>query len=577
MKVRRYAPIAAVPVAAVLGVGALLVARANPFGSFAGHTTAGAVAELGGGWALAAVGVLYSFRHPANRFGYLIIAAGVAWFLPELANPNVGSSLAFTLGLIGFSGCVAFVAHAALAYPTGRLRSILARATVATLYAGTLLLLGLLTAVIFDPAATGCGECPSNLVLVRGNESLFDAFNRYGLWITLAAVAATGALLLWRLASSRTIATVLVPVFLPAGAYLGLVAWDLQHSLARGIPSNDSFDQYAWRFEAIALTALAAGIGWGLVREGRARSTIAGMVVELSRSAATSVRDALADTLGDPDLALAYRTTQGAYVDASGWPVELRHDPGRAVTPILAGEDTVAVLTHEERVLEQPGLLQQVLSGARVAIENERLQAEVRAHLLDLQASRARIVAVADTERRRLERDLHDGAQQRVLAFAYDLRIARAGAERAGDASVAELLSAAGEEAQTALEELWRVAHGIYPAVLAEAGLGPALATLAAEAPIAVEFAQPPRERYPDAVEAAAYFAIVAGIDDAAARGASFAAIDVARSGDRLRLDLSDDGAPRTAPLVHVADRIGALGGVMRAGSRTLRAEIPCA
>ena len=293
---------------------------------------------------------------------------------------------------------------------------------------------------MFDPQATGCHDCPTNLVLVRADDGLFRTFNLYGLRIAIAWIAACGVLLVWRLVRSRRVAPILLPVIVPALAYLGLVAWDFQHSLARGILSNDAFDQSLWRYEAVALVALALGIAWGLVRERRARAAVAHLVVELGRAPEPgTVRAALAATLDDRRLELAYRRSgAAAYVDAAGRPLEL--DPGldRAVTPILRNGRPVAALVHDARFVDQPGLLQEVLSAARVAVENERLQAEVRAQVEELQSSRARIVEAGDAERRRLERDLHDGAQQRLLALSYDLRVARWKADAEGDKTVGD-------------------------------------------------------------------------------------------------------------------------------------------
>ena len=475
MRVRRYWWIALGPLAAALGLAGLWVARRDPADSFAGTSTSGAIAYLAGGWSLVAAGIVFSTRHRGNQFGLLITAAGFAWLLPGLADPGVESSFGFTIGLVALVACVPVVSHAALAYPTGRLRSVSNVSAIAASYAGALLLLGLLPAAVFDPQATGCHDCPTNLVLVRADDGLFRTFNLYGLRIAIAWIAACGVLLVWRLVRSRRVAPILLPVIVPALAYLGLVAWDFQHSLARGILSNDAFDQSLWRYEAGALVALAVGIAWGLVRERRARAAVARLVVELGRAPEPgTVRAALAATLDDRGLELAYRRSgAAAYVDAAGRPLEL--DPGldRAVTPILRDGEPVAALVHDARFVDQPGLLQEVLSAARVAVENERLQAEVRAQVEELQSSRARIVEAGDAERRRLERDLHDGAQQRLLALSYDLRVARSKADAEGDRTVATLVAAATEEAQAALEELRGLAHGIYPAILAEAGLAP--------------------------------------------------------------------------------------------------------
>ena len=579
MRVRRYWWVALGPLAVALGLTGVWVARRDPADSFAGSSTSGAIAYLAGGWSLVAVGIVFSTRHRGNRFGMLLTAAGFAWLLAGLAVPGVETSFGFTIGLVALVACVPVVSHAALAYPTGRLRSLSSVSVVAVSYAGALLLLGFLPAAVFDPQATGCHDCPTNVVLVRADDGLYQTFNQYGLRIGIAWIAACGVLLVWRLVNSRRVAPILLPVILPALAYLALVAWDFQHSLARGILSNDAFDRSLWRYEAGALVAFAVGVAWGLLRERRARAVVARLIVELGRAPEPgAVRAALAATLDDRGLELAYRRSGDAgYVDASGHPLELNPGPDRAVTPIVRGGEPVAALVHDARFVDQPGLLQEVLSAARVAVENERLQAEVRARVEELQSSRARIVEAGDAERRRLERDLHDGAQQRLLALSYDLRVARSKADAEGRKAVATIVAAATEEAQAAVEELRGLAHGIYPAILAEAGLARALATLANDAPLPVELGELPAERYTPAVETAAYVVVAEAVDDAAARGATHVKADVARQEDRLRVTVLGDGAHRTSPLVHLADRVGSIGGSLETGSTTLRAEIPCA
>jgi signal transduction histidine kinase len=565
--------------ALAMGIVSLAVARHGPAGSFAGRSTLGGIAELAAGWSLVAAGVLFWERHRWNAFGLLLTAAGLAWFLPEWSNPGFGTALGFTVGLVGFAACPPLLAHAALAYPTGRLRSRLELAVVTVSYGGALLLLGLLPVSVFDPKPSGCFECPRNLALIHSDAGLFDTFNRYGLRIGLGWLAALGALLLWRsVRSSRAGATLLLLVLVPATIYLGLVAWDFQHSLHRGILSYDSFDRRVWRYEAVAVATLAFAVGWGLLRERQARAAIARLIVELGQMPRPgAVRDALRKTLGDTGLEIAYwRPRAGGYVDASGRPVELRPPARQAVTPLVRGDARIAALVHDARLLDQPHLLQEVLDGAHIAVENEQLQAEVRAQLEELRASRARIVETGDAERRRLERDLHDGAQQRLLALSYDLRLARGTAEAEGDPELATLLAAASDQAQNALGELRELAHGIYPAILAEAGLGPALATLVDEAPLPIELAEAPSERFPAPLETAAYLAVSEAVDDAAGRGASFASADVRRQGTQLVVVVGDDGASRRSDLVQLADRIGALGGKLEIRGTTLRAAIPC-
>jgi signal transduction histidine kinase len=575
----RYGWIAVAILATALGVASLSVARNHPAGSFAGTSSRGAIAELFSGWSLVGIGLLFWHRHRQNRFGPLLAAAGFAWFLPEWVNPEVGTGLGFTIGLVGIVACAPFVGHAALAYPTGNLRSPLEVGVVVVSYIGALLVLGLVPATVFDVRASGCLECPSNLVLVRGDADLLDSVNRYGLWAGIAWLAALGVLLVWRLVGSARAAVIALPALVPATAYIALVAWDFQHSLARRTLSNDAFDERLWRYEAAALTAFALGVGWGLLRERQARRAVARMVVELGRMPTPgAVRSALARTLGDPSLELVYRRpATGGYIAADGSPVIVDHGPGRAVTPLVHDHTTVGVLVHDPRLLDEPGLLHEVLSTAHIAIENERLQAEVRAQLDDLRASRMRIVDTGDAERRRLERDLHDGAQQSLLALSYDLRLARVRAETDGDRETATLLASAADQAYTALGELRELAHGIYPAILSEAGLAPALATLVDKAALPVELREAPHERYAVPVETAAYLTVAEAIDDAARRGATLVGADVRRDGGDLLVTVEDDGAARRSQLVHLADRVGAIGGTLEARARTLRAKIPCA
>ena len=186
-------------------------------------------------------------------------------------------------------------------------------------------------------------------------------------------------------------------------------------------------------------------------------------------------------------------------------------------------------------------------------------------------------VETGDAERRRLEHDLHDGAQQRLLALSYDLRLAGAAARADGAAEAASLLAEATSEAQAALADLRELAHGIYPAILTEAGLASAIATLADAAPLPVEIRETrPGDRYAAPVETAIYLVAAEAIEDAGARGASHVTLSLVREDDRLVLDAADDGSARTSLMVHLADRVGALGGSLEVAPMRVRAEVPC-
>jgi signal transduction histidine kinase len=231
------------------------------------------------------------------------------------------------------------------------------------------------------------------------------------------------------------------------------------------------------------------------------------------------------------------------------------------------------VAAHDRTALDPARLQREIGPAARLAIENERLQAEVLAQLDDLRASRARIVEAADTERRRLERDLHDGAQQRLLALSYDIRLAGAAAENAGHAATAALLVQARDDVQAGVDKLRELAHGIYPAILTEAGLGPALRSLADTADVPVRVEATPDERFPAAVERTAYLVVAETLQHAARLGVSTVAVQVARSAADLTVDVRGLEPPR---LPDLADRVAALGGQLTGTDTTLRVELSC-
>ena len=579
LNIRRLAAVAVALAGVAAGAASLAMARGNPAGSFAGESILNGLLELAAGWSLIFVGLLFSARRRRNAVGPLLIAAGFAWFLPEWSNPGTGSAFVFTAGLVGFLSCPPLVGHAALAYPGGRLASVLERAVTVLAYAGAVILLGVLPAAVYDPRGEGCLECPRNLALVTGNVDAFATFTRWGLWLGLAWVAALGVLIIARLIRTTTSTLRFVaPVLVAAAVYLGFVAWDLQHSLSRNVLSNDSFDVRLWRREAIALAVLAAGVLWGLFRASQARAAVAALVVELGRApSAGGVREALARTLREPNLLVAYRRAgEDAYVDPEGRPADVTAEAGRAVTPVVRDGAPVAAIVHDARLLDDPGTVEEVVAAARLAIENERFQAEVRAQVESLRRSRARIVETGDAERRRLERDLHDGAQQRLVGLALVLRMLRTRAESSGDSVLEARLSTAADELREALAELREVAHGIYPAALADEGFAPAMETLAEGADVAIELGDLPIERFDPAVENAAYFLVAETLRRTAAARAH---VDARRSEGRLVVEIEAEGT-RSEDFTDLEDRLGALDGrlavVQENGSFRLRAELPC-
>src|SRR5439155_15441101 len=253
------------------------------------------------------------------------------------------------------------------------------------------------------------------------------------------------------------------------------IAWDFVHSLDRGMLGADQTDRRLWLAEGAALIALALGVLWGWMRRRRTRAAVAQLVVQLAESPAPAGLGALlAETLDDPSLELAYPLPDGRLVDARGRAVT----PHAEVTSLARGGHEIALLLHRPGLLDDPGLVEEVASAARLALDNERLQAETQAQLEDLRGSRARVIATGDAERRRLERDLHDGAQQRLVGLSLALRLASSRLGPDADPERLAQIEDAQLELSAALAELRELAHGIFPAVLADEGLAAALDAL---------------------------------------------------------------------------------------------------
>jgi len=558
-----------------LGIAALAIASAHPDVTLGGASVAANVALAAAGWALAAAGIVAWVTRPAGSCGPLLTLAGLAWFASELANPAVDSSVAFTLGLVTFAVCPAIVAHAALAYPGGRLASWPERAAVAVAYAGTVGVQGLAAAAVYEPSRQGCSECPDNLVAVASDAGLLDALNRAGVRLGVAWAVALIGVAVWRLARASSAARLLTaPVLVPLIAYLGLVAAGYVHSLGRGYVSNDAVDERLWIGQAVALIALSAGVVLAWVRGRRARTAVTRLVLELAEAPVPGgLRAALAGALADPELEVAYPLTDGGWVDAAGRPVDPAAAPGRATTPLMRGGQAVALLVHRAELLDDPGLVEEVSRAARLALEHERLEAELRAQLEQLRASRARTVEAGDAERRRLERDLHDGAQQRLVVLSLALRLLR---EQLGPGA-ADRIDAADAELRAALEDLRALGRGIYPAVLEAEGLAAAIGALAEEAAVPIATGALPRERLAAAVEAAAYFLVAEVVKRARASAVRVAAT---LERERLLVEVTASGT-LDDELIDLGDRIGALDGRLRIDREpdrvAIRAEVPCA
>jgi signal transduction histidine kinase len=555
----------------LLAVAAADAARRAPGFALAGDSLGFVILGVAAGLTAVAAG-LATAAAGARSCGRLLSLAGCAWLAAGLATPGARGAVTFTLGLAVYAAAPALMGHALLVGAGDGLRGRPDRLAVVTLYAALAGLAGLLPALLSDPAAAGCGDCPANLLRIADAPEVAADLTRWGIRIGLVAVALTAALALWRLAASSPAARRRAAfVVVPGCGFLALACGELAHSWQRGFLAADTVDQALWRAQAGTLLAIGAGVALVHALALRRRAALARTVVGLSDPRRPGgLRAALAEQLGDPELDILYASPEGSWLDVLG--EERAPPPGSPATPLIRDGSPVALLCHRPGLLEDPRLAGEIEQTVRLGLEHERLQAQLRRELAHLRRSRADLVAASEAERRLLERDLHDGAQQRLVAFAFELGLARPHAAPESAAA----LERAQHEVQDALAALREVAHGLYPIALAEAGLAAAVESLG-DRRAGLLARGVPDERFTPAVEEAAYVAIARVAEQCAPAPLEVAA---ARDGDRLVIDMRSPAAP--TDVVDIEDRVGALGGsfalrVAAGVEAQVKVELPCA
>lgn len=560
---------------AAAAVAALATARAHPAGAFATRSLLGGTIEIAAAVGLAAAGVLA--WEGGAREGLLLVCGGVAWLLAECSNPDIGVAVLFTLGLVGAFAPVPIVVYLALGRPPSA-----ARRTAALVSCVGLAAVGLVPALVFDPRAQGCLTCPRNLLLVHGDASLYLDLSRWGIRVAIAATLLAALAILVAAARSSVRALVAFgPVLAAALLYLGVVVADLWHSASRAVLSNDQVDVALWRVQGMALVLFAVAVIRGVLRARRTRMAMAALVVEVGNAPRIGgARDKLAEALGDPTVELAYRrATVPGYVSIEGSPVAPPQGPGRAATIVTRDGQEIALVIHDERLLVEPRVVGETVAAARLAIENEQLQAELNAQASEIRASRLRIVRDGDRARRELERDLHDGAQQQLVTLSLAIRLLQG---RAQTAATRDALDRADARLREALAELRDVAHGIYPAGLSDDGLAAAFEDLVERSTGQITLRGLPQGRFPAVVEEAAYFAVAEILDDLDEQEGPVS-ISVRPTEGRLDVEVHRNGptACTADRVTEISDRIGALDGTVKiaeseTGALDLRASIPC-
>jgi signal transduction histidine kinase len=565
----------------VFGLGDLVVMTSGEHNI---HRGAYAVLALAIGWGFTGTGLYVCTRRPGNRTGPLMIAVGFSGMLKSLAFSN--DSLLFTIGSLGEVLIFAVLIHLLLSFPSGRLEGRLDRLLVGVSYVNTTVVH--LAVILFtDPAEAGCANCPANPLLIENSQAA-KVIGAAEVDIGIALLGAVVAVLYRRWRSSvQDQRRAYAPVFAGGSLTFALLMTQLIVQQA-GLSSGVADALTLALFGSIACLPVAFVVGLLRFRFGQAEA-IGLLIGRLGGGGGRgALRDALAEALEDPSVVLAYWVpNQDGYVDADGRPMRVDPAPEGKVATIVEHEGRrVGAILHAAALAEEPEHVQAVGAAAALTLENERLDAELRANLDELRASRARIVTAGDVQRRRIERDLHDGAQQRLMALGINLRMARDAVDGSPQEAI-ELLDTSLDELDDATRELRELARGIHPAVLTERGLAAALGGLAERSPVPVELMQTPDGRLPSSVESAVYFVVAEALTNVARYAdAHVATVSVQRSNGHVDVEVSDDGVGGADPeqgsgLRGLSDRVAALDGRLDLASAdgrgtTVRARIPC-
>jgi signal transduction histidine kinase len=555
-----------------VAVGELLALRPVLFARDAPIVWLDVVFSLVGG-SFAAFGIVAWRRRPDSRSGLLMTATGFGFLLPALLG-QLTAPLAFTVRILIVDVWIFFFVALLLTLLTrGRLMSAFDRALVASFA----IPLGIL-----QVAWMLFAEEEGNLLVAFPDADVAHVIDRTqrGMLVFLCAVTVVVIVVRWwRTTGPRRRA--LLPSL--AGAFAMLLFAAL---LVNDIVSGARSEVLLW-LAACSLVTVPAAFLAGLMRSRLARGGLAELFLGLGSTRGGDLEAALARTLGDPALTVAYWLPEyNAYADAEGRPVALPRPGGRhAVADVERDGDRLAALVYDASLDDDPELVEAVSAAAAIAIENTRLHAESQARLTELRASRERIVAAGDAERRRLERNLHDGAQQRLVAIALQLRLLKNRID--GDESAERLVTSASEELALSLAELRELARGLHPAVL-EHGLPAALTSLANRSTVVTSVSVETSERLPEPVELAAYFVACEALTNVSKyANATCASVRLWRNGALAAIEIADDGVggaddSRGSGLRGLADRVEALDGRLLVTSppgqgTTVVAELPCA
>jgi signal transduction histidine kinase len=543
--------------------------------------------------AFVTTGLLVWHQRPTALIGPLLWIVGMAWLIPQWRYSS--DSIMWTLGTWLLPTLhQAALTHVVFGYPSGVIRSRAERWVVVVSYVTATVGALIVAAFARDPASLGFPGFPRNVLLVNPDVEI---------WRALVSVKTTFELLLaitilalvarrWKRSSGlgrRRLGPFLLGGGLAAISFsAGYTAVGIRSPFLSGIPLD--YLVIRWPIAALYLVVPIA-IGWGVLRERLDRASVADLVstaAEEGRGLA-ALQVAVRSALRDRSLELLiWDPNRGEFVRLDGMTGRIPDDDDRRIaTQVERDGRILGMVVHDRALVEDDVLMGAVIASVRLVLDNQRLLADLGSQLEEVRASRGRIADAASLERRRIERNLHDGAQQQLVALSLLLSLAAEGAASHDDERLIAQLDRARKLTGDTLADVRSLAHGIHPAVLTEEGLGAALEVLVRRSPVPVEVTVDFDERLPEATEAAAYYAVAEALTNVA-KYADAGRVDVriARSASGITVDVEDDGVGGAtltggSGLQGLADRVEALGGSFeihspRGGGTRLHASLPC-
>lgn len=538
------------------------------------------------------VGLYWRRRRPESRFGLLLIVlgfVGVPYILQSATAPTL-----FGIGILWEDAIGLMTLVVILAFPNGRLDGPAERILIAAFLLGVVLpgLVLSLTSPQYTPgfSISGCrAVCPANGLAIWSPPSWTPQLADFAQVATIAVALATASLLVWRFVTgtpprrrSLAIGAPIALLFLLMQAtYRTLSLLSAHTDVTITQPVHDVIQ---WTF-AGARSAIWYGFLLALIATELFAARVVRRIVgeSLRRPSLRELEAMLRGPLGDPALRLAFwRPDTRSWDNADGEALETPEpSPGRALTEVDRDGRPVVAIVHDDQLSEDPELLQVAGAVALLALENAELEAAWKRSLRELADSRERIVAASDAERRKLERDLHDGAQQRLLAALLNLGLAE---ERAGDnRELRENLGEAQVQLEAAIEELRELGHGIYPTMLANSGLVGALRSVALRSAATITFTALDVDGFPPAIEAAIYYCCLEAVQNATKHCGPETRISVRLHADmhQVHLDVRDNGPGFDVSAAHdgvglrnMHDRLAAVNGRVEIASEPGRGTV---